>query len=265
MLALREIESLRFCSSHPNVVHLERVAVSSNGVFLVFEYCEHDLADLIDAHYTKFQKSPFSEAATKRLFLQLLDALVFLHEHAILHRDLKLSNLLYSSSTGSLKVADFGLSRRFATSHVVLTPNVASLWYRPPELLLGAKDYDASLDMWAAGCILAELLQGRPLFNGKTETAQISQIFHGLGPPRDWPEFDELPLIRDGLVVPPKQKTNTWLLDQLEPLRVDGLRLLTSLLRYNPKRRWTASGALASPYFHEKPLPLDLDRMPRFR
>jgi serine/threonine protein kinase len=85
-------------------VHLERVAVSKKGVFLVFEYCQHDLADVVDAYYSKFHTSPFPEAACKTLLQHLLSAFVFLHQHSILHRDLKLSNLLFSKR-GTLKLA----------------------------------------------------------------------------------------------------------------------------------------------------------------
>jgi serine/threonine protein kinase len=158
---LREIHALRVCSQHPNVVSLLHVAVSSStsssaaalgGVFLVFEYCPQDLAQLIDAYYPKHKKSPFSEAQVKRLTLQLLSACDYLHSHSLLHRDIKLSNLLYTSQ-GQLKLADFGLSRHYyndttsshgggdgsSSSSSSLTPNVVSLWYRPPELLLGAR------------------------------------------------------------------------------------------------------------------------------
>jgi serine/threonine protein kinase len=154
---LREIHALRVCSQHPNVVSLLHVAVSSStssssaalgGVFLVFEYCPQDLAQLIDAYYPKHKKSPFSEAQVKRLTLQLLSACDYLHSHSLLHRDIKLSNLLYTRH-GQLKLADFGLSRHYNDTSgqgphggayaSSLTPNVVSLWYRPPELLLGAR------------------------------------------------------------------------------------------------------------------------------
>lgn len=127
--------------------------ISRSGVFLVFEYAQHDLATLIDHHYKEHNCSPFRESEVKRLMLQLLGALSFLHSRHILHRDLKLSNLLYNHR-GELRVADFGLARRVGGEFVgdnwsdskekncCLTPKVVSLWYRPPELLFGSEYYD---------------------------------------------------------------------------------------------------------------------------
>jgi len=122
-------------------------------VFLVFEYAQHDLATLIDHHYKEHGCSPFRESEVKRLMIQLLKALSFLHSRHVLHRDLKLSNLLYNHR-GELRIADLGLARRVGASYVgekiddsteshsCLTPKVVSLWYRPPELLLGSEYYD---------------------------------------------------------------------------------------------------------------------------
>jgi hypothetical protein len=159
LTTLREIHALRVCSQHEHIVSLLQVSVSSsNGVFLVFEYCTHDLAQLIDAYYPKHRKSPFQQSHVKTLLQQLLSALEFVHSHYLLHRDVKLSNLLYTSD-GQLKLADFGLSRH---SGGRLTPNVVSLWYRAPELIL-MKDnggYTSTIDLWAVGCVFGELLQG---------------------------------------------------------------------------------------------------------
>ena len=153
-------------------------------MFLVFEYAQHDLATLIDYHYTQHQCSPFSQSEVKRLMLQLLEAIRFMHSMYILHRDLKLSNLLYNHR-GELRVADFGLARRVGGERIhgardssrpcQLTPKVVSLWYRPPELLLGA-EYDKGVDNWGAGCIMGELIRGKPLMDGKNEMDQIKKM-----------------------------------------------------------------------------------------
>ena len=181
-------------------------------MFLVFEYAQHDMATLVDDHHARHGRSPFGPPDVKRLMLQLLDALRFLHSRHVLHRDLKLSNLLYDHG-GRLRVADFGLARRvdggcFAASgggrgsrsgygggggedddaagrrsgegddrsSCCLTPKVVSLWYRPPELLLGAERYDQGVDTWGAGCVMGELLRGRPLMDGRTEMDQLSKM-----------------------------------------------------------------------------------------
>jgi serine/threonine protein kinase len=186
LTTLREIQSLRICKDHANIVHFQEVTVSTNGVFLVFDYCENDLAQLVDAHYQKYKKSPFSQTQVKRLLFQLLSALDFMHSRYLIHRDIKLSNLLYSSSEGALKLADFGLSRKLGPS---LTPKVVSLWYRPPELLLGSEEYDAAVDLWGSGCVFGELLEGNPLMDGKNELDQLSKMIQLLGPPTvaQWP------------------------------------------------------------------------------
>ena len=172
---------------------------SRSGVFLVFEYAQHDLANLIDNHYTQHKCSPFSESEVKRLMLQLLEAIRFIHSKYILHRDLKLSNLLYNHR-GELRIADFGLARRVGGQYVgdkrrttctttksdgdaeddsqllCLTPKVVSLWYRPPELLFGSEYYDQSCDNWGAGCVMGELLRGKPLMDGRNEMDQLQKM-----------------------------------------------------------------------------------------
>eukprot|EP01082_Thalassiosira_pseudonana_P002845 g3133.t1.3.5e174189 g3133 g3133.t1 contig12:1486889-1487939(+) len=175
LTTLREITLLRELQSggqQHGIVVLKDVAVSSSrsGVFLVFEYAQHDLAGLIDSHYTQHNCSPFRESEVKRLLLQLLESLKFLHSRHVLHRDLKLSNLLYNHR-GELKVADFGLARRVGGEFVgdkfsgnmsldtCLTPKVASLWYRPPELLFGSEHYDQGVDNWGLDVRSASFLE----------------------------------------------------------------------------------------------------------
>jgi serine/threonine protein kinase len=253
---LREISTLRQCRSHSNIVQLLEVAVSSSrsGVFLVFEYCPYDLAEIIDKQYALRKKSPFSESQVKRLLKQLLSALDFLHSRKILHRDLKLSNMLYSDK-GDLKLADFGLSRRYLPN---MTSKVVSLWYRPPELLLGGTSYSFDIDMWGAGCAMAELLRGYPLWNGTTELEQLDKIMNVLGTPP--PTLSHLPLLRDGTIHFPQNKRN-----QLWDLfnNLDGLALLSSLLQYDPTKRITADEAIKAPYLTTIPLPAS--RMPSFQ
>ena len=185
LTTLREIQSLRICKNHENIVQLQDIAVSTSGVFLVFEYCSSDLAQTIDHYYHKHKKSPFTQAQVKRLLHELLSALEFMHSRFLIHRDIKLSNLLYSTS-GVLKLADFGLSRKLGPS---LTPKVVSLWYRPPELLLGSEEYTTAVDVWGAACVFGELLKGAPLMDGKNELDQLSKMFQLLGPPTvaQWP------------------------------------------------------------------------------
>ena len=297
--ALREIQSLRLLHGHPHIISLRTdihmVAVSKNDIFLVFEYCEHDLAQLLDYHYQKQRnprakgglyaatakhnpKSPFREANVKTLLQQLLSALDCMHDHRLIHRDIKVSNLLYTAS-GNLKLADFGLSRSLPAVKAEdggynMTPNVVSLWYRPPELLLGSKSYNQSIDIWGAGCVFAELLQGYPLWGCKTEADQIQTIFSDLGPPSaaTWPSFADMPKIQQGTVSLAQQRggkvkaSSMPLLDSFSFLSTSGLMLLTHLLSYDANhQRLTAAQALKSGYFASEPLPTPPKAMPKFR
>ncbi|KAL7577608.1 hypothetical protein ACA910_015128 [Epithemia clementina (nom. ined.)] len=266
---LREIQSLRLCSSHANIVHLENVAVSRSGVFLVFEYCDHDLSKLIDGYFSTHYSSPFLEAQVKTLLIHLLQAVNYVHEQHLIHRDIKLSNLLYTHE-GLLKLADFGLSRPYADSlQSQLTLPVASLWYRPPELLLGATSYSTAIDLWGVGCIFGELLTGKPLMKGKDEMDQVDQILDCLGLPSKQLQsssfFWELPLIRNQQVRPPPKSRRT-ILDSLgNHISRHGLNLVHGLLHFDPTLRWNAAKALECPYLKdESPLPTSPQQMPQF-
>jgi serine/threonine protein kinase len=178
LTSLREVKVLRMCQNHPNIVKLFEVVVGTkrDAVFLLFEYCEHDLATLIKAF-----KTPFKESEVKCLMLQLLSAMEFVHKNWIVHRDIKLSNLLYNAK-GQLKLADFGLARTVSyPPPKALTATVVTLWYRAPELLLGSSNYSFPIDIWSCGCILGELLLNAPLLPGSGEIDQIKWIFHLLG------------------------------------------------------------------------------------
>lgn len=210
--SLREIKILKSLE-HPNIVKLLDVVVDEDpqSVFLVFEYVEHDLGRLIDSAATSTSTSSsssttssslrktmgptFSESEVKCLLRQLLEGIAYLHDNWVLHRDLKLSNLLFSNR-GELKLCDFGLARVFAMPRRDMTPNVVTLWYRAPELLFGAKSYSASLDMWSVGCIFGELLLDEPLLPGRNEMEQIKLCCELLGSPTEkiWPGFDSLPV-----------------------------------------------------------------------
>ncbi|OMJ25941.1 Cyclin-dependent kinase 11B [Smittium culicis] len=249
--SLREIYTLQL-AKHPNIVNVREIitGTSLTSVYIVMDYIEHDLKALMSEMRTCFLQSE-----VKTLMLQLLSAIAFLHDNWILHRDLKTSNLLMNNE-GQIKVADFGLARKYSSPLGQMTQLVVTLWYRAPELLFGAKEYSTAVDMWSVGCIFAELIDKSPLFPGRSEIDQISKIFTLLGSPtqENWPQFSALPnsklfnLSKSYKPVLRKKFTN---------MTQSGIDLLCSLLDYNPDTRISARDALNHPYFSEHPLPKD--------
>jgi len=256
--ALREISILLSCD-HENIVTMKEITVgrSLESMFLVMEYCEQDLASLLDN-----MQSPFSESQVKCIMKQVFRGLRYLHSTFIVHRDLKVSNLLMTDK-GCVKIADFGLARWYGIPLRPMTPKVVTLWYRAPELLLNAKTQTTAIDMWSAGCILGELLAHKPLLPGKSEINQIELIIDLLGTPNDhiWPEFSSLPAVQDFSL---KQQPYNNLKHKFPWLSAAGLRLLNFLFMFDPTKRATADECLLSSYFKEAPMPCDPKLMPTF-
>lgn len=173
--------------------------------------------------------------------------------------DIKCSNLLLTNNH-LLKVADFGLARSIRGDQL-FTNKVVTLWYRAPELLLGATSYDASIDMWSIGCVFAELFLGHPIFQGKTELEQITKIFDICGTPttESWPDYKFLPL--SSKFVPEKVKPRRlreYLLRETSArkriLPKGALDLIDSLLVLDPEQRLSATDSLNAHFFHSRPL-----------
>lgn len=264
MTALREINIL-LSTDHPSIVEVKEVVMDGlDSIFMVMEYMEHDLKSIMET-----KRQPFSQSEVKCLMLQLLEGVEYLHDNWVLHRDLKTSNILMNNQ-GELKICDFGMSRLYGSPLKQYTQLVVTLWYRAPELLLGAKQYSTAIDMWSLGCIMAELLSKEPLFNGKTEVDQLDKIFKTLGTPSEaiWPGFSELPgakvkfakqqynLLRKKF--PPTAFTGSPVLSDA------GFDLLNRLLTYDPAKRITAEEAVNHEWFREVPLPMSRDLMPTF-
>ncbi|KAM9986215.1 hypothetical protein ACTFIY_010650 [Dictyostelium cf. discoideum] len=259
LTSLREIQILKEIK-HPNIVSLLEVVIGSTGdkIYLVFEYLEHDVASLIDNI-----NKPFKLSEIKCFLLQLLRAVEYLHSHWIIHRDLKCSNLLYGNN-GNLKLADFGLARKYGYPIESITPCMVTLWYRSPELLLGCQKYSTAVDLWSIGSIFGELLIGRPLITGNNEIDQIMRIFNLLGEPNEqiWPGFSSLPNFKRLNNIPHQPYNN---LRELVPTISDtAFDLLNQLLTYDPTKRITASDAIQHPFFYENPFPQSIEMMPKF-
>lgn len=173
--AMREIKLLQMLR-HRNIVRLHEMMTARGSVYMVFEYMEHDLNGVLN-----HPNVHFTPAHLKSLASQLLQGLDYLHRKAVLHRDLKGSNILLNNA-GLLKLADFGLARMYAKHKSGdYTNRVVTLWYRPPELLLGATKYGAEVDLWGAGCIFLELFTRRPVFQGQDEIHQLQVLMNVLG------------------------------------------------------------------------------------
>ncbi|KAF6148953.1 hypothetical protein GIB67_026698 [Kingdonia uniflora] len=265
LTALREINIL-LSLHHPSIVDVKEVVMGPDmdDIFMVMEYMEHDLKALME---TKPQ--PFSQSEVKCLMLQLLEGVNHLHENWVIHRDLKTSNILLNNR-GELKICDFGLSRQYGSPLKPYTQLVVTLWYRAPELLLGAKQYSTAIDMWSLGCIMAELLTKEPLFNGKTDVDQLDKICRTLGTPTEetWPGFTKLPGAKVKFVkhhcdqLRKKFRATSFIGSPI--ISEVGYDLLRKLLNYDPEKRITAKDALNHEWFREVPLPKSKDFMPTF-
>ncbi|KAH7352371.1 hypothetical protein KP509_19G042000 [Ceratopteris richardii] len=254
----REILVLRRLD-HPNVVKLEGLVTSrmSCSLYLVFEYMEHDLAGLAACPEIKF-----TEAQVKCYMHQLLSGLEHCHSRNVLHRDIKGSNLLLDNS-GILKIADFGLATVINPDQKQpLTSRVVTLWYRAPELLLGATDYGAAVDLWSTGCILAELLAGKPILPGRTEVEQLHKIFKLCGSPSEdyWKRLKPLHASMFKL----QQPYQRCIRETYKNFPAPALDLLDKLLAIEPSERGSASLALSGDFFTTEPLACDPSSLPQY-
>jgi len=177
-------------------------------------------------------------------------------------RDLKPDNCLYTSD-GTMKLADFGLARMYGTPKTRLSPQAITLWYKPPELLLGSSEYSSAADIWSVGCIFAELLLRRPFLQGnQTDISQLDTIFQVFGTPTEtnWPDHSTLPLCTRGL-----EWDNCPPIHQFDEIFIaasqDCLSLLRSMLVLDPNKRFTASQCMSHPYFTNDPAPTPKEKL----
>ncbi|CAJ1927048.1 unnamed protein product [Sphenostylis stenocarpa] len=257
-----DVESVRFMAreiyilrqlDHPNVMKLEGLVTSrtSTSLYLVFEYMEHDLAGLSTFHGLKLTEPQ-----------QLLRGLEHCHSRGVLHRDIKGSNLLIDDK-GNLKIGDFGLATVYdPEKKQPLTSRVVTLWYRAPELLLGATDYGAAIDLWSVGCILAEMLVGKPIMPGRTEVEQTHKIFKLCGSPsEDYWRGTKFP---HATSFKPQQPYNRQVSETFKKFSSSALALVDRLLSLEPENRGSATSALQSEFFTTNPLPCDPSSLPKF-
>jgi hypothetical protein len=255
--AIREIIIMKK-HVHPNILSIDEVVWSQGDakddfdVYLVMDFYNYDLRRLLEKFQLKFNSSE-----VKYLFRQLAEGVAYLHENILMHRDLKTENILINT-TGHLKICDFGLARTFNPEGRMktYTPVVITLWYRPPELLLGPCAYSCEVDQWSVGCIFAELLRSAVLFAGNSEIDQVDKIFSIMGSPSDstWPEYIDLPGAQKTSFRNYSNRMRTIITPDI--LSSAGYDLLTKLLTYRPEDRINAAETLLHPYFSESPEPV---------
>ncbi|KAJ5073089.1 binding protein [Anaeramoeba ignava] len=260
--ALREIMILQKLD-HKNIIKLKEIVTSRleeetrenlTEFYLVFEYMDHDLVGLTNSP----QIPNFSLPQIKCYFQQLLEALLYCHKKQIVHRDVKAANLLINNK-GELKLADFGLARSFQNSKNIDTSLVVTLWYRAPELLLGTKKHSPAIDMWSAGCVLAELFMRKPLFPGSNVLDQLDLIFSLCGSPDScgWKSAEYLPLMQKYSI---KKDYCSNIQNKFRILICsEGIDLLEKLLDLDPERRFTAQKALDHDFFWTDPMPAQIN------
>ncbi|KAI8916514.1 kinase-like domain-containing protein [Powellomyces hirtus] len=253
MSAIREVKFLQELK-HPNIIELIDVYSHKTNLNLVLEFLDADLEMII-----KNKNVAFSAADVKSWMMMTLRGVRHCHTNFILHRDLKPNNLLLASD-GQLKLADFGMARDYGDPHRKMTSIVVTRWYRSPELLLGANRYGYAVDMWAIGCIFAELMLRVPFMPGESDISQLQTIFRALGTPTelDWPGMKELPDYHDFQVFPKNPLRHLF-----TAASADALSLLESLLLYDPLKRPSAHDALNHYYFRNQPRPTPPAKLPR--
>lgn len=236
---LREVSILKRMD-HPNVVSVKDFFIDEDSYYIAFEYLNQDLRGYLDRLNT-----PLPETVMKHYIYQLLRGLSYCHKSCVLHRDLKPHNLLIFGDV--LKIGDFGLSKFTSYPDIPITPTVQTLWYRAPEILLGA-EYTEKIDVWSVGCIYGEMITGLPVFSGSNQIDQLWKIFKVLGTPDSefWEGISEL----KGYNIFPQWRPVNF--KEIFPvLSEDGIDFLSKVLVTNPARRMTSHEALNHPYFRE--------------
>ncbi|KAG7660549.1 SSN3 [[Candida] subhashii] len=269
--AIREMSLCRELNNK-NITKLVDIILENKSIYMIFEFCEHDLLQIIHYH-SHPEVKPIPTSTIKSLCWQILNGVTFLHQNWIFHRDLKPANIMVSSQ-GVVKIGDLGLARKFNNPLQSLYTGdkvVVTIWYRAPELLLGTRHYTPAIDLWAVGCILAELLSLRPIFKGEEakmdinnkksvpfQKNQFQKIIEILGTPtlKNWPNLNKYPeypsFTQQFTQTYPNSNLVNWY-KMIGGTNKQCLELLKGLLEYDPEVRLTADMALLHPYFLELP------------
>jgi serine/threonine protein kinase len=251
-----DVASLHFCVVDNRFT--EQGGDFPKNVFMVFEYLEYDLFGILETPEIRLTQDHI-----KSWSKQLLSGVHYMHKNKVIHRDLKASNLLVNKR-GELKIADWGLARSWNSDMKRLTNRVITLWYRPPELLLGVSDYTPKIDMWSVGCIIAEMFRRSGFLRGRDEATQLELIFKTCGHPslENWPDLEKKCKLWSNYK--PKRGEQCYPRRLREALKTQlphprwmtesALDLIDNLMILNPDTRWSAEKALLADYFFDDPV-----------
>jgi serine/threonine protein kinase len=240
-LNLREIMSLRKFNN-PSIIKLKEVFRINEELNMVFEFMDENVYELIRDRVT-----PLPENRVRSIIGQVLQGLAYIHRHGFFHRDLKPENLMMLGEV--CKIADFGLAKEIR-SRPPFTDYVSTRWYRAPEILLRSRAYSSPVDLFAVGCIMAELYMLRPLAAGTNELDQLSKLVSVLGTPSvsSWPEGYKLAAEMNFRFT---SSPGTSFRSLFPTASVEGIELLTALLQWDPQKRPTAAESLKFAFFQQ--------------
>ncbi|XP_050675369.1 cyclin-dependent kinase 20 [Leptidea sinapis] len=253
---MREIKSLQLMRCK-YIIKLYDMFPSGMSLVLVLEYMCSGLWKML-RHSPQELTLPRVKSYTQ----MLLKGTQYMHAHYVMHRDLKPANLLINHE-GILKIADLGLARLYwPDGGRPYSHQVATRWYRAPELLYGARYYTEKVDIWAVGCIIAEMITKKPLFAGESDIEQLAIVLQHLGTPTEetWPRHCELPDYNK--ITFPESPPMSWT-DILPGVEPEAIHLVKSFILYDEKRRIPAKQALHHPWFRSRPFPTPLSEMPK--
>jgi MAK-like kinase len=245
---LREVKSLNKLKQNDNIIKLKEMIRIEDTLYLVFEYMEKNLYQLI----TERQNKKLSEGQIRFILWQTLQGVAYMHKYGFFHRDLKPENLLVSNE--KIKIADFGLAREIR-SIPPYTDYVSTRYYRAPECILKSTNYNSPVDIWAVGCIMAELYNFKPIFYGASEKEVLFRMASIIGTPNNLIWAEGLQLAKKIGVNFPATLSNSTSLSQVIPdASSEALELIGEMLKWDPNKRATAPSLLSHPFFTGHPL-----------